>query len=324
MTVTTPACVERPVWFAGDGQELFGMLTAAREGTSFPAGVILLTGGAYIAGVNRNRLSVVLARRLAAAGLPTLRFDYHGVGESLGEVTGFNLDKPFTQDLLAAVRWFRNAGIERFVLVGSCFGARTILAASEQIDGLIGTALVSTPVRDFAMGDRLPSRYAVHANFFALARKALRPYVLRNIVAPSTRESGMRSRHVYARTFSLKLQTTLGRLTGRNGHREGANTKGASKAFLRGFAGLLKRRVPVLLLYGTEEEFYAEFEQVRLEHFSGLRTAVPDVEVRTIDGVLHGFTTLRVQEAALDHIETWIRRVVSPEVSQDSASADHA
>lgn len=65
-------------------------------------GVITLTGGASITGIDRNRLYVRLARKLAARGFYVLRFDYHGVGESMGKAQ-YDLEEPFVTDLDGAI-----------------------------------------------------------------------------------------------------------------------------------------------------------------------------------------------------------------------------
>ena len=64
--------------------------------------------------------------------------------ESLPIITverGSQLD---SDNLTAAVRWCEAAGLHRLVLIGSCFGARTILATADRVSGLAGAALAST------------------------------------------------------------------------------------------------------------------------------------------------------------------------------------
>src|SRR5688572_5780835 len=81
--------------------QLFGVLT---QPTVEPNGlcVIILLGGIFNLSVNRNRLTVRIARRLASQGYHVLRLDQHGVGESSGTVTESRLDKPWVEDVTAA------------------------------------------------------------------------------------------------------------------------------------------------------------------------------------------------------------------------------
>ncbi len=66
----------------------------------------------------------VLADRLAAAGLPTLRFDYPGEGDSLGDPADPAIVDAWREQIRAAVRWMREAiGVREVALVGLRLGA---------------------------------------------------------------------------------------------------------------------------------------------------------------------------------------------------------
>jgi pimeloyl-ACP methyl ester carboxylesterase len=66
----------------------------------------------------------VLADRLAAAGLPTLRFDYPGEGDSLGDPADPALVDSWREQIHMAVRWMREAiGVREVTLVGLRLGA---------------------------------------------------------------------------------------------------------------------------------------------------------------------------------------------------------
>ena len=87
---------ELPLYFPAGDETLFGIVT--RAVTTTGDGAILLTGGGATApSTNRNRVSVHLARRLAVRGVSTLRFDYHGIGESAGVLAGApKVDEPYS------------------------------------------------------------------------------------------------------------------------------------------------------------------------------------------------------------------------------------
>ena len=65
--------------------------------------------------------SYLLARALAAAGFPAFRFDYRGMGDSVGETRTF---EHIRTDIFAAMDAFQTeSGIARVVLWGLCDGA---------------------------------------------------------------------------------------------------------------------------------------------------------------------------------------------------------
>lgn len=306
---TTVRVSEYPVRFKAENSELFGVLSAPDRFSARAIGVVLTTGGAYIAATNRNRLSVSLARRLAGQGFHVLRFDYHGIGESGDIIEGYRLDRPFTEDLAGAVQWLRGIGLRRFVLIGSCFGARTILSTADRVDGLLGAVLASTPLRDFRLGDNVPARHASEKSLWTLIRLAVRPRVWRSLLTPQTREGFLRNRHLYVRTAVLKAKLIRERLLGAAAGSKRGDYDWISQNFALPFQRLIDRGVPLLLLYGAEEEFYGEFTAAREGPLGEVLARAGDrVEVREIDGVLHGFTTLRVQDALLAHTERWMER----------------
>lgn len=70
------------------------------------------------------RQQVTLARKLAAAGIPVMRFDYRGMGDSEGEDPGLERGP----DIDAAIAQFKKAlpGLQEIVLYGGCDGASAI------------------------------------------------------------------------------------------------------------------------------------------------------------------------------------------------------
>ncbi len=77
---------ERPVLFECEGEQLVGVI-ALPELRRAIAVLVVVGGPQYRAGSHRQ--FVLLARRLAAAGFPVLRFDYRGMGDSTGAARTF-------------------------------------------------------------------------------------------------------------------------------------------------------------------------------------------------------------------------------------------
>lgn len=120
-------------------------VVCAPAGEMRDIGVVLLTGGNYTR-AHRNRMWVHAARALAERGFPSIRLDYHGVGDSTGNAL-FDLEVPFDADAVAAARFLgRATGVSRLVLVATCFGGKTAIAAAAQLPEAIATTVFPLPV----------------------------------------------------------------------------------------------------------------------------------------------------------------------------------
>lgn len=295
---------ERPVFFSAGRHALSGVLTEPVAPPPLGVAVIALPGGGgFMPGFNRNRWSVRLIRRLAAEGYHGLRFDYHGVGDSTGAIGGYWLDRPFDDDLLGAVAYLTSVGLERVVLVGSCFGARTIMAAADRIRGLEGAVLISTPLRDFQMGERIATSLALEKSTVQLVRAGLSGRVLRKLRARGAVKSYAR---IAVRATAARLVRLTDRWMKRRDERNGGDPDWMSRHYRKHLEGLARRRVPVLFVYGLDEGFYREFQRARSETLGALLEESPGIEVRTVDGDAHGLTTLAVQDAVLEATVGWI------------------
>ena len=76
---------ESALWIDCEGAAMLGVLTQPpRPTVTVRIGVLIVVGGPQYR-VGSHRQFTLLARRLAAQGYPTLRFDYRGMGDSGGE-----------------------------------------------------------------------------------------------------------------------------------------------------------------------------------------------------------------------------------------------
>jgi exosortase A-associated hydrolase 1 len=110
----------RAVSFDCHGESLVGVLDLPARPHGGRGVMIVVGGPQYRAGSHRQ--FTLLARRLAAAGIPAMRFDYRGMGDSEGEIRSFEM---VADDLRAAVdRFMAEApGLREVVLWGLCDGA---------------------------------------------------------------------------------------------------------------------------------------------------------------------------------------------------------
>lgn len=120
----TAALSERIVGFDCGGERLIGVLSLPAAAPPWPRSVLIAVGGPQYR-VGSHRQFVLLARCLAAAGFPTLRFDYRGMGDSEGEPRGF---EAVEEDLRAAIEaTCRETGSGELVVVGLCDAASSAL-----------------------------------------------------------------------------------------------------------------------------------------------------------------------------------------------------
>lgn len=121
-------------------QTLFGILTQPDERPVHRIAVLILNAG-VLHHVGPNRIHVLLARRLAEAGIPSFRFDLAGQGDSDNRSDGADYDTGATSDVRAVMdRLARDEGYERYVLTGICSGADhsvRILATEERVIGAV-------------------------------------------------------------------------------------------------------------------------------------------------------------------------------------------
>lgn len=105
-------------------------------------GVIIVVGGPQYR-VGSHRLFVYLAKSLAAANIPVLRFDFRGMGDSSGKPIGFLEAEP---DIKAAIDALVNAdrGVEKVVLWGLCDGATAAMSYAS-IDNRVSGLIVANP-----------------------------------------------------------------------------------------------------------------------------------------------------------------------------------
>lgn len=110
---------ERGLAFACEGDWLYGVLHAPARPRRH--GVLIVVGGPQVR-TGSHRQFTLLARVLAAAGIPVLRFDYRGMGDSEGEPRAFDTAE---NDIRAAMDAFFAAvpGLEGVTLWGLCDGA---------------------------------------------------------------------------------------------------------------------------------------------------------------------------------------------------------
>jgi len=108
-------------------ESMFGVLTEPAPETDPSPYLVLLLNAGGVRHIGPNRMWADVARRWAAAGIPSLRLDLCGIGESDG---AHNLDIPdlyheqMIEQVESAMQAIRSRlGFHQFVMVGLCAGA---------------------------------------------------------------------------------------------------------------------------------------------------------------------------------------------------------
>ena len=134
---------ETPKVFRCGSARLLGILHTVYSPAN--VGVVVVVGGPQYR-VGSHRQFVLMARRIAAAGFPVLRFDYRGMGDAEGEMRTFvNVD----EDIRAAIDCLTGevASVNEVVLIGLCDAASASLMYSPSDKRVSGLILLNPWVR---------------------------------------------------------------------------------------------------------------------------------------------------------------------------------
>ncbi|MES2537885.1 MAG: hydrolase 1, exosortase A system-associated [Pseudomonadota bacterium] len=130
---------ERALRFDCDDQSLYGILSVPAQAS--PRGVLIVVGGPQYR-VGSHRQFTLLARDLAAQGVPVMRFDYRGMGDSEGEARQFDT---IEVDMRQALDQFfvLMPGLREVVIWGLCDGASAALFYAHRDVRVSGLVLVN-------------------------------------------------------------------------------------------------------------------------------------------------------------------------------------
>ncbi len=265
-----PGMREEPVWF---GPGLFGVLTVPDGAPRGVAALIPSTGNLPRSGP--GRASVLLARRLAAAGFATLRYDCAGVGDSEGAIHGDPAVETYLPEQVGhvalAVNVLAGRGFGRVVVVGHCSGAYLGWHAAAGNAGIVGV---------FAINLQILKRMDA-ADAAATVRPHGTPTGSAGAAEPP-RGGGLKA--LVRRACPPWLWDWLRSMT--------AEERGVR----RQLRGLVRRGCRVHFVFGTEED-----EQYRFHRAFGRPPRLPaGAELTVIEGADHMFSAARHRTRLLD------------------------
>jgi exosortase A-associated hydrolase 1 len=170
----TSAWSDEVIAFDRNGARLWGILSRpAPDAAARPVAVLVIVGGPQYR-VGSHRQFVSLARALARAGYPTLRFDYSGMGDSDGARRNFDAAGP---DVAAALDTLvRACPGHRIVVWGLCDAASAALMFASGDPRVAGIVAANPWVRSDASyaATQVKHYYAARLLQRDFWRKALR------------------------------------------------------------------------------------------------------------------------------------------------------
>jgi uncharacterized protein len=218
-----------------------------------------------------HRLYRKLAPEFLCRGIPVLRVDFHGLGDSEGELPETMLDQLYRQvqlgrhvdDARAAIEYCaRELGSRRFIVGGLCGGALTGLLAAEHDQRIVGLYALGIPVVLDGAG-----RHEA-ANMTRGQLRSVRSKYLRKLLQPSAwlRLLSFRSD---LRLLLASILPGFKRPGGRGAAPEPGQVPAPSTppaanvnmTFVRAYFKLLASRTPMLLLFSGADRLQWEYDE---------------------------------------------------------------
>ena len=260
---------EAPFTVAHETGTLFGVLAEPVDGPRPPLAAIFLNAGA-VRRIGPNRLWVEAARRAAADGLPTLRVDLEGIGDSDGDAGRYRDVGEFYRDqldeyIIAFLDALEARGYgDRFVLAGLCAGGFWAFNGADRDDRAVAAIMVNPGALEWHP-ELVKHRNAQKLN--RLRRRAWWQRILRGqvkrknvvAVARATASQGWRA------VASLPVRLA----------RRGRGPAPAPVSVERILDRLRDRGVHVVMAFSAEEPVHAELERdgvlARLDRWPNMR-----------------------------------------------------
>jgi dienelactone hydrolase len=140
--LTTPSPIESRYFDSGP-HRLFGWYHPPGGGRTRAIGVVVCNPFGYES-ICGHRSVRAFAESIASLGIPVLRFDYAGTGDSADHAAGADQLAIWTRDIIAAVAELqRISGVRQVCLLGIRIGGLLAALASRQCPAIAGLALVA-------------------------------------------------------------------------------------------------------------------------------------------------------------------------------------
>jgi len=282
--------IEKAVAF-GQDRGLVGVWTEPESGTEderTPAFILFNSGIVHHCGI--WRLHVRVARALARKGVPSLRFDLSGIGDSNPPGDSLSLEDLGRRDAAAAVHYVRDVqGRSRIIPVGLCSGARDSIEAAllhEEVVGIVTIDLIA----------RIQT-WQHHATHFGSRLFRLESW--RNTLTGKNRRLAAFIRNLVGRPADDRVSGNGGDAT------LGSRAPYSREDLDEIISSLLRRGTEFLLLYSNGVEVNYNHRSQFAEALPHL-AAEPSVDVEFFPKADHTFQDPEQQAALIDRIVGWV------------------
>ena len=268
-----PVVIERE-----DGSRLFGVLAEPANGSRADLCALLLNPGA-LRRIGSGRMWVEIARRWAARGVPTLRLDLAGIGDSDGDAERYSdvgalYDQSLVPQVIEAMDELERQGLpKRFVLMGLCSGAYWAFHAALRDERVVACYLLN--VRALFWDRSLAAVRTARKARWALDGRRWRRLL--------TGKVPLRELVKIVRATLLSPWTFGKRLLNRRRSRQEIEAA---------FDRLQRARQRVVLAFGEDEPVLDELHR---DGYVAELGRWPNIGLRTLPGNSHTFRPLRAQ-----------------------------
>jgi hypothetical protein len=295
-----------------NGLRLFGILHTPPSGAAGDLGVILLSPGVKMR-VGPEGLYRRLTEALLEYGLPVLRFDFYGLGDSEGTLHESFLKDVynhievgrFVNDTLDSMDWMqRECGTKRFILSGLCGGAITGLLAGSRdarVAGLL--ALGMTAVLANRSAD--PSLYMSRGELAHMRRG----YV-RKLMDPASWVRLLTLKTDYRTLWRAVFKPLVTKGTPQQASAP-AEHDNANPLFPPAFFNMVEGRRPMLFVFGGSDRLRWDFEEKFLARFPARVAAARErdaFDVRVIEHANHVLSFEEWQNEMLAVAGKWLEQ----------------
>jgi hypothetical protein len=247
--------------------------------------MVLIPSGGREPSFGAARQNVVLARQLAQAGIASFRFDFAGLGDSLGPPgTERVFSHAFTDriaDVRAAIDAMEGLGFNRFAIHGLCLGAFHALHAAAVDPRLDSLVLINLPLFTVPATNVLGQLEQRGHSAGEYLVKLMKPRSWSNLLRGRTNCAALR------RAVVFHLQRHTVGLVARTARRLGLLP---NQSFAhRTMATLSKRGARTLYLFSTGPEDIESFATEFGADGAGLAD-YPGAEMRVVPGMDHSLT----------------------------------
>ena len=262
----------------GPGDILTGILAQSEAPRSIS--VVILNSG-LMHHVGPYRMFVDLSREIAAQGMPVLRFDLSGLGDSLMRDDALSERDRIVADIRAALDFMeKQFNCRRFILVGLCSGADNAHWAALDEKRIVGAVMMDGPGypnAHFKLAHYLPRlfKWSTWRNKF---RRLL----------PAGREEAVQAPkpEVFVRPFPPREQAE------------------------REIGSMVARGMKLLYLYTGGVDYFNHASQFK-ENFPSLSVNQPNssIEVKFNREYSHTYSDLRHRRQMFDSVLSWLQRI---------------